>query len=116
MATIKATCPDCGDVELTTKDMRVLVCADDNGGSYTFVCPSCRLAVAKPAEQRVVDVLVSSGVRLAVWERPAELDEAHEGPPISHDDLLAFHFALREASCLERLTATVREASDIPPV
>ena len=115
MATIKATCPECGDVELTTRDMRVLVCADTNQGSYTFVCPDCRLAVAKPAEQRVIDVLVSSGVRLSVWELPAELAEEKAGPAITYDDILAFHFAMQETSWFEQLTAGVRERSDMPP-
>ena len=31
MTTIRATCPTCGDVELTTKDVTVRVCAADNG-------------------------------------------------------------------------------------
>ena len=30
MATIRASCPDCGDVELTSHDMTVRLCVDDN--------------------------------------------------------------------------------------
>lgn len=103
MATIRATCPDCGDVELTTRQVTVLVCSDNNQGSYAFRCPDCQLAVSKLAEDRVVDVLVSSGVRLSVWQLPAELTELHDGPPITHDDLLEFHFMLRQEGWLERL-------------
>lgn len=91
MATIRASCPDCGDVELTTSDITVRVCADDNRGSYAFLCPSCRMAVTKSAEPRIVDLLVSSGVRLDVWHLPAELHELRVGELITHDDLLAFH-------------------------
>lgn len=105
MATIRATCPDCGDVELTTRQVTVLVCADNNQGSYAFRCPDCQLAVSKPAEDRVVDVLVSSGVRLSVWQLPAELTEYHDGPVINHDDLLEFHFMLRQEGWFERLCA-----------
>lgn len=105
VATIKASCPTCGDVELTTRDVQVLLCATTNEGSYAFRCPSCRLAVSKPAEARVVDVLVASGVRLSVWQLPAELDEAHMGEPVSYDDLLEFHFELQRDDWLERLTS-----------
>jgi hypothetical protein len=104
VATIKASCPTCGDVELTTRDVQVLLCATTNEGSYTFQCPACRLAVSKPAEARIVDVLVASGVRLSVWQMPAELDEPRDGAPISYDDLLAFHFELQGDDWFERLT------------
>ena len=62
--TIRATCGQCGDVELTTADVRVRVCIEDNQGSYLFRCPACRMAVVKPAEPRIVDLLVASGVEL----------------------------------------------------
>src|SRR5688500_499191 len=107
VATIKASCPTCGDVELTTRDVQVLLCATTNQGSYAFRCPDCRLAVSKPAEARVVDVLVASGVRLSVWQLPAELEESHTGAPISYDDLLAFHFELQRDDWFERLTSSV---------
>src|SRR5690606_30803672 len=67
MATIRASCPDCGDVELTIADVTVRVCADDDRGAYVFTCPSCRMAVHKDAEPRIVDLLVSSGVRAVHW-------------------------------------------------
>ena len=75
VATIRASCPTCGDVELTTRDVTVQVCSSNNEGSYSFLCPHCNLAVSKPAEARIVDLLVSSGVRLSVWHMPAELEE-----------------------------------------
>lgn len=63
------------------------------------------MAVSKPAEQRIVDLLVSSGVHLTVWELPAELDEPKHGPPISYDDLLEFHYELQEDGWFDRLTS-----------
>lgn len=102
---IRASCPTCGDVELTSPDVRVLLCSTTYESSYAFQCPSCRLAVAKPAEPRVVDVLLGSGISLSVWHMPAELDESHDGPPISYDDLLEFHFQLRNEAPLETLLA-----------
>lgn len=92
---IRASCPDCGDVELTTRDIKVLLCSSTYESTYAFQCPVCRVSVVKPAEPRVVDVLLASGVPLTVWNLPAELDELHsDDPPISYDDLLEFHFQL----------------------
>ena len=104
MATIRASCPDCGDVELTTADMTVRVCADDNRGAYAFRCPACEMAVTKAAEPRIVDLLVSSGVALQTWQLPSELFEARPvGEPFSHDDLLAFHELLADDAWLAEL-------------
>jgi hypothetical protein len=91
MATIRASCEDCGDVKLSVAEITVRVCVDDDRGSYTFTCPSCRMAVAKAAEPRIIDLLVTSGVRLDTWRLPAELDEVRVGELFDHDDLLAFH-------------------------
>jgi len=96
MATIRASCSDCGDVELTTDDVTVRVCADDNQGSYSFQCPVCEMAEVKPAEPQIVELLVASGVRLMTWRLPAELSEPRSGRPISHDDLLDFHDLLAD--------------------
>jgi hypothetical protein len=65
------------------------------------------MAVAKHADPNVVELLVSSGVKMAVWQLPAELWEPHAGPPISHDDLLDFHDLLTGERWFERLSALV---------
>lgn len=105
MATIRASCPTCGDVELTSRDVTVLVCVTNNEGSYAFQCPRCRVAVSKNAEPKIVDLLVSSGVRMNVWQLPAELDEPRTGDAISYDDLLEFHFELQQDDWMEKLTS-----------
>ena len=92
MATrIRASCEHCGDVELRVDDVQVRVCIDDDAGSYVFRCPGCTMAVVKAAEPRVIELLVASGVDVAYWARPAELDERPAGPAFTHDDLLDFH-------------------------
>jgi predicted RNA-binding Zn-ribbon protein involved in translation (DUF1610 family) len=103
VATVRASCPSCGDVELTTREVQVQVCSATDEGSYSFLCPSCRLIVNKPAEARVVDLLVSAGVRMITWDLPAELSEDKRGPAITYDDLLAFHFELDAEDWLEHL-------------
>ncbi len=92
MATrIRATCEECGDVELHVDDVTVRVCIDDDAGSYVFRCPGCDRSVVKDAEPRVVELLVASGVEVTAWSMPAELFEARQGPAFTHDDLLDFH-------------------------
>jgi hypothetical protein len=100
MATIRASCPTCGDVELTTMDVRVRVCLNDNRGDYRFRCPICRFTVVKGAEPRTIDLLVASGVAMDTWSLPAELSEPRSGAPISHDDLLDFHDLLNDDDSL----------------
>lgn len=108
MATIRATCGDCGDVELTSAEVSVRVCIDDNSGSYTFRCPRCTMAVVKTAEPRIVELLVASGVRMSTWSLPLELSEPRMGSPITHDDLLDFHEILSgDDSWIDRLGGLV---------
>jgi hypothetical protein len=94
-------------VDLTVRDVSVRVCANDHSGSYTFRCPECELAVAKQADPTVVELLVSSGVKMDIWQLPAELWEPRAGEPISHDDLLDFHHLLADESWFQGLTALV---------
>jgi hypothetical protein len=109
MATIRASCPTCGDVELTTADVRVRVCINDDRGEYSFRCPICRMTVLKSAEPRTIDLLVASGVALDTWALPAELAEMHQGAPISHDDLLDFHVLLEDDTLLAAALDTMLE-------
>lgn len=103
MATIRASCSTCGDVEVTSRDVTVRVCRDDNAGTYSFTCPSCGVVVVKNAEPRIVELLVTSGVRLVTWSLPEELTEVHHGAPIDHDDLLDFHKLLESDGWMETL-------------
>lgn len=94
MATIRASCRECGDVELTTGDVHVRTCLDDGSGTYRFRCPVCRMTEVKSADDRTVQLLVSAGVSYSEWTLPAELQERPMGDAITHDDLLDFHTAL----------------------
>ncbi len=107
MATvIRASCHDCGNVELAVSDVQVRVCTQDQQASYVFRCPSCHLSVTKSTEPRIVDLLVASGVPRVEWQLPAELFEARVGQPISYDDLIDFHRLLLEDGWFEALVAS----------
>ena len=109
VATIRATCSTCGDVELSSDDMQVLVCNTDKSAAYAFRCPVCRLMITKPTDHRVVDVLVSSGVVMRSWDMPAEMLEVHAGPAIDWDDILEFHFLLSEEGGVERALGALNQ-------
>ncbi|HZN12860.1 MAG TPA: hypothetical protein VFB78_01220 [Acidimicrobiales bacterium] len=106
---MRATCPTCGDVELTVDQLTAIVCATNNEGSYAFQCPECGMAVVKEAEAHVVELLASAGVRLSVFELPAELEEPHLGQPLTHDDLLAFHDRLQGDDWFAEVEALVAD-------
>lgn len=96
VAIVRATCPNCGDVELTVNDVQVQLCVTTTMSTYSFLCPACGILVNKEANDSVVESLTSAGSRLVAWSMPAELYEPKIGPAISHDDLLEFHMALEK--------------------
>jgi hypothetical protein len=98
MATIKASCPCCGDVELTASQVRLVVCSIADWSFYEFTCARCQDGVRKPAGAEVVHLLRSGGVKAERWTVPAEALERHEGPVIDYDDVLDFALRLAGAS------------------
>lgn len=104
-AIVRATCPTCGDVELTVDAVQVQICVTTAQSTYSFLCPICALIVNKGANDSVVASLTSAGSRLVAWTLPAELHEPKIGPRITHDDLLEFHMALESEDWQSELDA-----------
>lgn len=104
MTTIKATCPDCGEVDLTAQDILLRIGAVQDSNTYGFSCPTCTCFIEKPADERVVRLLLSGGVMPVLVHVPAEALETHSGPPIKHDDLLEFHELIAGDAWYEDLT------------
>jgi rRNA maturation protein Nop10 len=113
MTTIKATCPSCGEVDLTADDILLRIGAAQDANTYGFTCPLCGGFVEKPADERVIRLLLSGGVIPMLVHVPAEALEAHTGPPISHDDLLEFHEMLESDDWLAGLTGEAT-SGDVP--
>ena len=110
VTTIKATCPSCGEVELTPDDIELRVCTHAPASYYVFGCPTCTHAVQKPADDRVIQLLISGGVRAIVWELPDEILETRAGDPLTHDDLLDFHLLLEQPDWFESLFRVTQES------
>ena len=104
MTRIRANCPDCGDVELTPDEILIQVAHADadlvgDGSRYRFTCPDCEGTVTKPADDRIVQLLITGGVALEVAEPAADPRPPHpESPPagaaFTADDLLDLHLLL----------------------
>lgn len=112
MATIKATCPMCGDVDLTPRQVRVRVieALEEHLArrTYVFSCPECHQQVEKPADLEVVRLLTSAGVHVSLVPVPAEAREAHTGAPLGYDDLLDFALWLDTHDAVAALMEPVR--------
>ena len=106
MTTIKASCPTCGEVELTPSDVSLMVCSHAPLSYYAFTCTTCLHEVRKPADDHVVSLLVSGGVPAQVWELPAEALEPRTGPRLSYDDLLDFALQLGTTDLLAALATS----------
>ena len=70
MTTIKTTCEHCGEVHLGTSDISLELRGDGTEGSYRFVCPECFEIQRRPATQRVVSILLATGVTFQVDVTP----------------------------------------------
>lgn len=110
MTRIRASCPDCGEVDLRPDEVLLqIVRADDgdvgDGSTYRFSCPDCDGTVEKPADERIAQLLTTGGVAVeeAVASRPPHPEAPPGGPALTHDDLLDFHLSLQGDDWFEEL-------------
>jgi hypothetical protein len=94
MTTIRTSCPICGDVELAPSDLSLRLTPDDGVGVYLFECPHCEQVQHRPANHRVVSILLATGVAYEVVDEPG---------PITEREIQAFCAALSHADWPEHL-------------
>jgi predicted RNA-binding Zn-ribbon protein involved in translation (DUF1610 family) len=119
MTTIRTTCPQCGEVDMTPESILLSIRDRSGEGSYSFSCPTCLHTIEKPADRKVAALLLSAGVEVAdeahtdVYADPelpgfeAEqniepLEQRPGGPPLTFDDLIEFHFLLNDEDAFYR--------------
>jgi hypothetical protein len=104
MATIRASCDSCGDVEFTTAQVKVHAPEDGGPGTYAFQCPHCRTTMVRHAERPTMDLLIAAGVAFTTWRRPAELVEREQiqSEPLTHSDLVDFHRLVEDDAALHQ--------------
>ncbi len=84
MTTIKTTCSRCGDIHLTPEDVALELQPGGREGDYRFKCPTCTHVQRRPANTRVVSVLLATGVQFEVMS----------ADPITEQEIEAFSVAL----------------------
>jgi len=121
MVIIKTTCPSCGEIDLTAEKVQLRIALGGTGSSYACDCPRGSDRIRKPADSRVVQLLISGGVAPEILaesageslDRTAKVATARDAhptrthvasrpstPAITYDDLLEFHNEL-ESGVLE---------------
>jgi hypothetical protein len=98
MTTIKTTCEHCGDIELRPDDLALELDPTGDQGSYLFVCPACGGRQRRPANNRVVNVLLATGVSYDVV--------VPEPGPITDDEIERFVDALDSEEEFWRILAS----------
>ncbi|MEX2457452.1 MAG: hypothetical protein WD770_00525 [Actinomycetota bacterium] len=103
MTTIRATCPRCGEVDMTPD--QVFLSIRPPSSSYRFECPVCTASIEKVADRTVVALLLSAGVNLGDGRpaAPTVRPEHRELPPFTAGDLQGFRELLRDGRFLEQL-------------
>lgn len=80
MTTIRTTCVTCGDVELIPTELSLELTAMSGTGTYLFACPECGGSQRRPANHRVVSILLATGVAYEVLDDRGPITESE----ISH--------------------------------
>lgn len=75
MTMIRTACVMCGEVELLPGDLTLELTALNGSGTYLFSCPRCGRTQRRPANHRVVSVLLATGVSYHVIEDVITEDE-----------------------------------------
>jgi hypothetical protein len=121
MTKIRASCPSCGEVDLTPPDVTLRIVRSTeglvgDGSCYRFSCPDCEQLVTKPADERIAQLLTTGGVPVedlspddedeaALLEalKPLHPERPPAGPALTHDDLLDLHLLLARTDWFDEL-------------
>lgn len=96
MTSIKTTCHVCGDVELTPENLMLELDPSEDRGMYRFLCPTCETVQRRPANARVVSVLLSTGVEYMIVNNS----------PISEEEIAEFATAMDQDFDMSKLIAS----------
>jgi predicted RNA-binding Zn-ribbon protein involved in translation (DUF1610 family) len=76
MTMIRTTCATCGEVELIPGELSLELTALNGTGTYQFACPTCGASQRRPANHRVVSILLATGVGYEVLDHSDVITEA----------------------------------------
>src|SRR4051794_9659615 len=97
--TIKVCCEACNrEISMYATAYHLTVFKHTGTGYFRFFCAGCHAENTQKADQHVVSLLRSGGVRYSVVQVPAEAREVHHGPPLTVDDLMDFVIDFNKAN------------------
>ncbi len=96
MSLLQADCPRCGRLLLDVGDLACAAHPSRGEALCQFACPICDLTVTQDLPRHDAAMLRAMGAGEINGCVPFELVEHHAGPPLSLNDLLDFHEALRQ--------------------
>ncbi len=106
MASIRANCPNCGQVDLRPEELSLRVETDE--GRYGFTCPGCCAEVTGSADPRMVALLLAAGVEAESAQRapedalaPEDRSPRPDAAAFTLDDVIDLHFLLDDDAWLE---------------
>lgn len=109
MGTFTTTCPCCGGVTLSAEEIELWVFPDGFADDfYAFTCPVCGERVTKPATAGTVELLRTGGVEPVAAAGHPEAPPT-DLPPLTRQDLLAFHELLQRPDWFELLVGHPHE-------
>lgn len=102
MPHVTTTCPRCGTIDVPLAEIVLRVCEDDSSGACVVRCPACGSRFAKDANDAMMIMMVTFGVDVTVWQRPAEVDERPTHlPPLRYSEVSDFRRLLDDATLVE---------------
>ena len=91
MTFITTNCPECGEVEVPLESVVLRVSAEDHSATVVVCCTNCGARFVKPVDDGMSVLMVTVGVEVQTWFRPAEVDERPTHlPPIDGTELEEF--------------------------
>ena len=88
---VRTTCPACGDLVLTPRDLKLQ--RDHVSARYRFTCPCCAQVVVREVAPGIVQVLEAAGVQ----------EDGDQPPPISETDVASLRADLERPDWLTEL-------------
>lgn len=100
---IRATCPDCGDIKFDASRFTIRTRQGVSGGQYRFMC-SCGKIVLKDASEPIIDLLRNAYVKEEIWELPLELIERPQDGTLAEDDLIDLALSFEDGTTFDKIT------------
>ena len=101
---LSVLCPSCGEVDLMSDQVWLVIASAAERSHYRFRCSTCDQSVRRHADETVI-ALLAELVAVEELHIPAEALESHGGPPLTSDDLLDLMLALDAATTTGHATA-----------